>query len=156
MTKLRKVLEDNVRVLTVTANEDLAEGVLFAVIKEDGVNKAVLASNVIAKGASPVKLKAVGIVDKTSTETWGEAFNFNPVAKLDKDDHIDVLTHAYIVAEEVPEDAKLGDEAWLGEDGKFVFEAPVAVEADVDTDGVLVQKVGVVRNVERQIVEVTL
>lgn len=156
MTKLRKVLEDNVRVLTVTAKEDLAEGVLFAVIKEDGVNKAVLASNVIAQGAEPVVLKAVGIVDKTSTEQWGEAFNFNPVAQLDAGDHIDVLSHAYIVAEEVPADAKLGDKVYLGEAGKFVFEAPEAVEAGADTDGVLVQEVGVVRNVERQIVEVTL
>lgn len=157
MTKLRKVLEGNQKVLEVEAKVDLPEGVLLAVIKDGGVNKAVLATNVITASATPVLLKAVGIADRVSMEKWGTAFEFNKTQQLDAGDFIELRHNAMIEnVEEMPADAKLGDKVWLGVDGKLVFTEPTASDATESVDGVLLQEVGVVRNVERQIVEIML
>lgn len=156
MAKLRKVLDFNTKVLTVEAKVDLAEGVLFAILKEDGKNKAVLATNVITASTTPVELKAVGIVNKVSAQPFGVAYEANPVQQLDAGDFIDVIPHSLLIAEEVPNDAKVGDKAYLGTEGKLVFVKPTAVSATDSSNGVLLQEVGFVRNVERKIVEIIL
>jgi hypothetical protein len=112
--------------LTVETKVDMAEGLLYAL---DANGLAVLADNT-------KELPAIGIVDKTSTEGFGEAFKLNGEAVLRAGEYIDVYTHAVVYAEEVAT-GKVGQPVYLGVDGKLTLVKPSAG---------IVQCVGVVAN----------
>ncbi|MGL4424797.1 MAG: hypothetical protein ACRCZ0_01825 [Cetobacterium sp.] len=122
--------------LTVETGVEMAEGLLFGL---DANGLAVLADNTKS-------IHAIGVVDKTSTEGFGEAFKLNGVNVLRKGEYLDVYTHAIVVAEEAI-GAVVGAPVYLGVEGKLTLVKPVA--------GVI-QLVGAVANAEKGFVRLAI
>lgn len=121
---------------TVTAKEELPIGSLFA-IDTDG--QAVLATrDHTATGG--VKI-AVGVVQRASTEKFGEAYNYNGKDVLEVGSHIETWGMGVlddVTDAEVPTDTPIGTTVYLDVDGKITLTRPA-------TAGNLIQPVGEVR-----------
>ena len=117
---VRKEGDYTIPLLSVETKEEMELGHLFG-LDDNGL--AVVAN-------ASTSIHAVGIVTKTSTEGFGEAFKLNGANKLNAGEYIDVYTHAVVYAEECME-GKVGDIVYLGEKGKLVTTKPSAGIAQV-------------------------